>query len=158
MLHGDDQPLEPLLFGSVSDLIVPRQFLRHANAIVPHWATAERVRRTDGTYSLEIARSTNIVAESSPEKCFVLVATSKSTTHGLVRHMPPGRLLNFMTSFTEPASTYSAEVRRRFNRLRSQYNSEDLAEVLQAKLLIILRLRKRRTDSRCRRDYRAEGV
>ena len=28
VLHEDDQPLEPLLFGSFSDLIVPREFLR----------------------------------------------------------------------------------------------------------------------------------
>ena len=145
VLHGDDQPLEPLLFGSVSDLIVPGQFLRHSDAIVPHWATAERIRRTDGTYSLEIARTTSIVAESSSDKCFVLVATSKPTTHGLVRHAP--RTLAELHDLIHGAGiNILGEVRRQFSRLRSQYKSEDLAEVLQAKLLIILRLRKRRTD------------
>ena len=146
ILHGDDQPLEPLLFGSFSDLIVPRQLLRHSSTIIPHWATAERVHRTDGTYSLEIARSTNIVAESSPEKCFVLVVTSKSTTHGLVRHTPR-TLAELRDLLYEAGINIPTEIRRRFNRLRSQYNSEDLAKVLQAKLLIILRLRKRRTDA-----------
>ena len=145
VLHDDDQPLEPLLFGSFSDLIVPRELLRHSSSIIPHWATAERIRRLDGTYSLEIAKATDIVAEDVPEKCFVLVATSKPTTHGLVRHTP-NTLAEFHDLLHPAGVNIIGEMMRRFSRWPSQFKSEELEKLLQGKLLIILRLRKRRMD------------
>ena len=145
VLHEDDQPLEPLLFGSFSDLIVPRDFLGHSSSIIPHWATAERIRRPDGTYSLEIAKSTDIVAEDAPDKCFVLVATSKPTTHGLVRHTP-NTLAEFHDLLHPAGINIIGEMMRRFSRWPSQFKREKLDKLLQGKLLIILRLRKRRMD------------
>ena len=145
VLHEDDQPLEPLLFGSFSDLIVPRDFLGHSSSIIPHWATAERIRRPDGTYSLEIAKATDIVAEDVPDKCFVLVATSKPTTHGLVRHTP-NTLAEFHDLLHPAGINIIGEMMRRFSRWPSQFKREELEKLLQGKLLIILRLRKRRMD------------
>ena len=57
-LHQNDQPLEPLLFGSFSDLIIPPRFLDGSSQAIPRWATIRKIPRHDNTYALLLDQST----------------------------------------------------------------------------------------------------
>ena len=144
-LHQDDQPLEPLLFESYSDLIVPGHFLNTSSPAIPYWASCRRVHRAYNTYSLHLEKTTNPLLDDASEKCFVLVMTSKPVTHGLVRYTP--RTLKELDNLVSEADiNVRQQLVSRLRRTRSQYKVDDLERVLQAKLVVILRLRKRRLD------------
>ena len=53
-LHQPDQLLEPLLFGSYSDLVIPGDFIESAPQFTHRWTQPARVTRQEGTYTLII--------------------------------------------------------------------------------------------------------
>lgn len=144
-LHQPDQPLEPLLFGSYSDLVIPSEFLKSAPQFTHRWAQPERVTRQDGTYTLIFDQLSGEPIPGAPDQYAVAVVTTNPMTHGLVRHLPRtlGELDKLLAEGGVKARHHLRNIPGTWNR---RFRPEQLELVLSAKLIVLVRLRKRRRD------------
>ena len=86
-LHGDDQPLEPLLFDSRWDLIIPSDLLTGSDPDEPEPLTCFRMG-----VSLRLIRS-SVIAEMGAEgppggSCLALVVNCQPQQHGVIQATP----------------------------------------------------------------------
>ena len=144
-LHQGDQPLEPLLFGSFADLIVPPELLAATPKVFHRWAEPRRVIRSNGAYALLFDRFHTVPVSDAADQYAVVVMTTKPMTHGLVRATP--RTLGELAGLiAEGGINVQRELRQLFRTWNRRSSLEQLEAVLNAKLIILIRLRKRRRD------------
>ena len=143
-LHQSDQPLEPLLFGSYSDLIIPSELLT-----VPRgshrWAQARRVNRMGGNYTLALGELTGVPKAGAEDQCAVAVMATRPMTHGLIRSTPRtlGELHNLLL---EGGVNVNRELKSIFDGWNRRSNADELKDVFGAQLVIVVRLPKQRRD------------
>ena len=144
-LHQPDQLLEPLLFGSYSDLVIPVEFVKSAPQFTHRWAQPARVTRQDGTYTLIFSQLSGEPIPGAPNQYAVVVVTTNPMTHGLVRHRPRtlGELDKLLAEGGVKARHHLRNIMGTWNR---RFRPEQLEPVLSAKLIVLVRLRKRRRD------------
>ena len=135
-LHGDDQPLEPLLFDSTSDLIIPSDLLTGSGPDEPVPLTCYR-----RGVSLQLIRS-SVVAEMGADgppggSCLALVVTCEPQQHGVIQATP--RTLGELHDFLIPAGVDLMEVLR--ERLA---DSDHVSDIEGVGLIVLIRLPKLR--------------
>ena len=143
-LHQPDQPLEPLLFGSYSDLIIPSE-LRTVPRVSHRWARISRINRMGGNYTLVLGGLTGVPEAGAEDQCAVVVVPTRPMTHGLIRSTPRtlGELHNLLL---EGGVNVNRELKSIFDGWNRRSNADELKEVLAAHLVIVVRLPKRRRD------------
>ncbi len=141
-LHQPDQPLEPLLFGSFSDLVIPSELLSIPR-VVHRWGQGARIDRTDGYYTLVLGNVTGELKPGAGDQYAVVVMPTPPMTHGLIQSTP--RTLGELHNLLKGKVNVNRELRDIFRRWNGRYRTEELVEVLSAKLVILIRLPKRRT-------------
>ena len=142
-LHQPDQPLEPLLFGSYSDLVIPSELLGKPR-VVHRWAQGVRINRTDGYYTLVLGNLAGVPKAGAADQYAVVVIPTPPMTHGLIQFTPRtlGELHNLLNGRVN-VERQLTDIFRGWNR---RFSTEELTEVLSAKLVILIRLPKRRRD------------
>ena len=132
-LHGDDQPMEPLIFDPYLDLIVPAELLSGCDSDAP----VPLICYTTG-WSLRLARSP-VPADKGvgPEagSCMALVVSCQPQQHGVVQATP--RTLGELHDFLIPAGVDLMEVLR--ERLKDAEDGNGLEDV---SLILLVRLPK----------------
>ena len=133
-LHGDDQPLEPLIFDSRWDLIVPSDLLTGGDPDepVPFFCYRRGV-------SLQLIRS-SVIAEMGIQvppgaSCLALVVTCRAQQHGVIEATP--RTLGELHGLLIPAGVDLMEVLR--ERLDA---SDEGSEIEGVGLILLIRLPK----------------
>ena len=144
-LHQPDQPLEPLLFGSFSDLTIPSE-LRTMPRGSHRWARVRRINRMGGNYTLALGGLTGVPKAGAEDQCAVVVMATRPMTHGLIRSTPRtlGELHNLLF---EGGVNVNRQLKGIFDGWNRRSNVDELKDVLAAQLVIVVRLPKRRRDS-----------
>ena len=139
-LHGEDQPLEPLLFDPRLDLIIPSDILSGGAASEPGLLTCY----TTG-WSLRLVRSP-VSPERPGEKaqvgsCLALVVTCQPQQHSVIQATP--RTLRDLYNFLVPAGVDLREILR--ERLEGWIGkARELHSVEGVSLVLLVRLPKTR--------------
>ena len=143
-LHQPDQPLEPLLFGSYSDLVIPSELLGLPR-IAHRWAQGMRINRRNGHYTLVLGELTGVPKADAADQYAVAVMRSRPMTHGLIKSTP--RTLGELDKLLlEGGVNVDHQLKRMFQGWNRRSNAEELVDVLSAQLVIVIRLPKRRLD------------
>ena len=143
-LHQPDQPLELLLFGSYSDLVIPSELLGLPR-VSHRWARGTRINRTDDAYTLVLGELTGVLKAGVADQYAVVVMRSLPMTHGLIQSTPRtlAELDNLLLAGKVNVNRQLKEMFQGWNR---RSNADELADVLSARLVIVIRLPKRRRD------------
>ena len=143
-LHQPDQPLEPMLFGSYSDLVIPSELLAMPR-VAHRWARSMRINRTDGDYTLVLSELTGVPKAGAANQYAVVVMATRPLTHGLIQATPRtlGELDKLLRAGRVNIHRQLKEIFQGWNR---RFKADDLADVLRTQLLIVIRLPKRRRD------------
>ena len=143
-LHQPDQPLEPLLFDSYSDLIIPSE-LRTMPRGSHRWARARHINRTAGNCTLELGELTGVPKACAEDQCAVVVMATRPMTHGLIRSTP--RTLGALHELLlEGGVNVNRQLKTIFAGWNRRFNADKLKDVLPKRLVIVVRLPKRRRD------------
>ena len=143
-LHQPDQPLEPLLFGSYSDLVIPSELLGLPPAS-HRWAQGIRINRTDHAYTLVLGQLTGVPKVGLADQYAVVVMRSRPMTHGLIQSTP--RTLGELDKLLLAGRlNVKRQLKELFQGLNRRRKAEELLDVLSAQLVILIRLPKRRRD------------
>ena len=143
-LHQPDQPLEPLLFDSYSDLVIPSEILGFPR-FSHRWAQGMRINRTDGDYTLALSDLTGVPTAGVAEQYAVVVMSSWPMTHGLIRSTPR-TLEELHNLLLEGRVNVNHQLKKLFRVWNRRSNTDELLDVLFAQLVIVIRLPKRRLD------------
>ena len=143
-LHQPDQPLEPLLFDSYSDLVIPSELLGMPRG-AHRWAQGMRINRTGGDYTLVLDELTGVPKAGVADQYAVVVMLTRPMTHGLIQSRPRtlGELHNLLL---EGGVNVNRQLKGIFQGWNRRSNAEELVDVLSAQLVIVIRLPKRRRD------------
>ena len=143
-LHQPDQPLEPLLFGSHSDLVIPKELLCMPRT-AHRWAQGTRLNRTDSHYILTLGELTGVPKAGAADQYAVVVMRSRPMTHGLIQSTPRtlGELDKLLLVGKVNVNRQLKEIFQGWNRRSSP---DELVDVISAQLVIVIRLPKRRQD------------
>ena len=131
-LHGEDQPLEPLLFDPNRDLIVPSDLLDRSDSDEPQPLTCFSTG-----WSLRLVRSP-VTPNEGTEKpqggsCVALVVTCQPQRHGVIQATP--RTLGELHDFLLPAGVdLMGFLQERLNRCEDEGNLDDVGLVLLIRL------------------------
>ena len=135
-LHGDDQPLEPLLFDPMWDLIIPSDLLSGIDPDEPVHLSCYSTG-----WSFRLFRSSGLPVKDAEEpqggSCLALVVTCRPQQHGVIQATP--RTLKDLHDFLLPAGVDLMRVLR--DRLD---NSEEGSDVEGVSLILLVRLPKLR--------------
>ena len=143
-LHHPDQPLEPLLFGSYSDLVIPSQ-LPSKPRVAGRWARSIRVNRPDGDYTLVLSELKGAPKAGVATQYIVVVVTTRPLTHGLIRSTP--RTLEELHTFLlEGKVNLNRGLKDIFRGWNRRSNTVELEDVISAQLVVVIRLPKSRRD------------
>ena len=143
-LHQPDQPLEPLLFGSYSDLVIPSELLGLPR-VSHRWAQGIRINRTDRAYTLVLGELTGVPKAGVGDQYVVVVMATRPMTHGLVQWTPRtlGELDKLLLAGRVNINRQLKDIFQGWNR---RFKADELADALSAQLVIVIRLPKRRRD------------
>ena len=143
-LHQPDQPLEPLLFGSYSDLVIPSELLSLPR-VSHRWAQGIRINRTDHAYTLALGELTGVPKAGVADQYAVVVMRSRPMTHGLIQSTPRtlGALDKLLLAGRVSVNRQLKEFFQGWNR---RLKAAELIDFLSAQLVILIRLPKRRRD------------
>ena len=86
-LHSDDQPLEPLLFDPVEDLILPEEIFEGTLGQLPSWFYVELIPNETGTNTAVVRLTPNEISLNAT-KCVAYLVSCTPTTHGTIHQMP----------------------------------------------------------------------
>ena len=140
-LHADDQPLEPLLFDPMEDLVIPEDLCRGDSGDVPRWLSVRLVPRGFGLFTV-IARPMDATNSTEEPACVAFVASCPPQAHGIIRHTP--------YTLEDLHSLITVSGLNLLDTLRGQLKSwllgaaEELQGVLRAHLILVIRLPKTR--------------
>ena len=140
-LHADDQPLEPLLFDPVEDLIIPEEIFERTPETVPSWFSVELIPNHYGTNTAVVQLAPR---DNSPDatKCVGYLVPCPPTMHGTIHHMP--RTLEELHDFV--AALGVSLVGKLREALKSWINggTSEVYELVGARLILIFRFPKTR--------------
>jgi hypothetical protein len=138
-LHGDDQPLEPLLAGSAARLILPSDF---AYSNITEKSGLLDIFRIDSSNELGLTLSTRWHDPTNPPQMHSVAAvfSCKPQPHGVMRQQPTD--LDALCALCKTAGLDLAS--ELGSRIREWHLQKPSATVLQSKLIIILLLPKMR--------------
>ena len=143
-LHGEDQPLEPLLSGHVGQIILPSQFFIGADR-VPEvgalWMAKEFEDSRFVLYEGHLKQRQEKPRQTLHATCVLEGAPS---THGVIRRIPQD-LKTLHDLGRDVGLDILGELRRRLERTLKELEGENGA-FLNAPLLLVIRLPKRRRD------------
>lgn len=143
-LHGADQPLEPLLFDPVQDLIVPEDLLERDSDRTPRWLHIRPVRRAANLYTL-IASPEKTDAEQQDVTWMLLVLSCEPRAHGIIHHRP--RTIAELHELTAASGLdLIATLREQLKQWMHDHTKDELQRVLDALLVLLVRLPKTRTS------------
>ena len=143
-LHQPDQPLEPLLFGSYSDLVIPNQLPRKPPVAI-RWARSMRVNRPDNNYTLVLKQLTGAPQAGVSNQYILVVVTTRPLTHGLI-HSTPRTLEELHTLLLEGKANLNRGLKDIFRGLNRRSNTLELEDVMSSRLVVLVRLPKTRWD------------
>lgn len=144
-LHGDDQPLEPLLFDPVEDLVLPDDVLIGGSGNAPEWLSITWVQREAGL-STAIARRLDMTTPQQEFNWVALVVSCPPQMHGVIRHMP--RTLEELHDFMVLSDFDLLEYLRGAMADWIRGSRDEFERVLGARLILVVRLPKTRTYNR----------
>lgn len=140
-LHGEDQPLEPLLTGPFDKIVIPFDlFKKDVGEEVPELLTIYRVNEDDEELFL-IANRVKEISLKNQESAFVATAIiGQPQTHGIIKKTPEtiNELHNFMC---QAGIDLITELRKR---LRTWYTDKPFQKILDTKLILLIALPKTR--------------
>jgi hypothetical protein len=138
-LHGEEQPLEPLLQGSPQRLILPGDSSLEE---LEKEASLFNIFRSDGGDD-EVTLIAKRVTKPDQKPGYVAaVFTCKEQTHGVISFQPQN--LEQLSAFCEKAGPNLAE--QLAEKIRNWQVNKPAKEILACRLIIILLLPKRRAD------------
>lgn len=141
-LHGEDQPLEPLMFDSALDFVIPDHLLSREWDGTPEWLAVKTVPRTSDVFTA-IAVPWNGDAQDGP--AFVaFVVSCLPQTHGVIRRTP-GTVAE-LDEFTVTGGLHLVETLRTALKEWMQNRNHEFHRVLEARPIFIIRLPKTRTQ------------
>ena len=139
-LHGDDQPLEPLLFDAVEDLVLPEDLLAKESGQTTEWLTVRMVPRGPKLYTLIASRW-----EGGSQDNLAWVALMVSCApqmHGVIRHTP--RTVADLHGFTAACGLDLVDTLRRELGEWMQRPKKEFRRILEASPILVVRLPKTR--------------
>ena len=133
VLHGEDQPLEPLLFDPVQDLIIPSDLLSRGDAGEADLLTCEV---TGASWRLVRPPTASSGDDQSRQSitCLALVVTCQPQQHGVIQATPPS--LRDLHEFLLPAGVDLVGTLRK--RLDGWINNADMLRGLDGVSLVLL--------------------
>ena len=141
-LHGGDQPLEPLIFGSVWDFVLPDHLLIKEWDGTPEWLTVQIVPR-DSRMFTAIAVPWNEDVQDGV--AFVaLVVSCLPQTHGVIRRTPS--TIEELHEFTAPVGLDLVGTLRTALKEWMQNRNHEFRQVLEARPIFVIRLPKTRVQ------------
>lgn len=141
-LHEGDQPLEPLLFDPVEDLVIPTDFLRGNLDGAPQWLSVRAVRREPSLYTLIATPDMSGGGNQNGPSWMVLTVSCQPRAHGIIHHTP--RTLADLHELTsESGLDLIAVVRQKLREMQSGDKNE-FRRILKAHLILLVRLPKTR--------------
>lgn len=143
-LHGDDQPLEPLLFDPVVDLVLPDDVLLGETGNAPVWLSITWVQREVGL-STALARRLDMTNSQQEFSWVALTVSCPPQMHGVIRHMP--RTLEELHDFLATAGFDLLEYLRGAMTDWIRGSRDEFERVLGARLILVVRLPKTRTHN-----------
>lgn len=136
-LHGEDQPLEPLIAASPYRLVLPASFNTTNSKLKPKPFNLVRVEGAPGQFTLRAVYSTNA---QHPTASIAAVYWCQPQTHGVIKHEPLN--LQDLQDLCVPAGLdLTSEVQAT---IREWFVHKPTPEVLSAQFVIILVLPKTR--------------
>ena len=140
-LHGDDQPLEPLLFGPMEDLVVPGDIYAAISGVAPKWLSIRLVLRDSGLVKA-IPRRLDGTDLADGIDCSALVISCPPQTHGVINHMPS--TLRELHNFVAGSGLNLLGILREELKKRLLSSEEDFQRGLGTPMILIIRLPKTR--------------
>ena len=143
-LHQPDQPLEPLLFGSFSDLVTPSEFLGLPR-VTHQWAQGKLIDRAERAYTLVLSELTGVPKAGVADQYAVVVMRSRPLTHGIIQSTP--RTLGELDKLLHAGKVHvNRQLKEIFQGWNRRFQAENLTDFLSAQLIILIQLPKRRRD------------
>ena len=140
-LHAGDQPLEPLLFDPLEDLVLPEGIAVGASADIPEWFSIRSVPRGSGLFTA-IAERLDTANPQLEVSCIALVVSCPPQMHGVIRHLP--RTLEELHDFVASSDLDLLDHLRGAMGSWMQGDREVFERVLDARLVLIVLLPKTR--------------
>ena len=138
-LHPDDQPLEPLLFDAVEELILPEDVVVRDSAGAPEWLSIRSVPRECGLSTL-IAERLDMTKPQEESGWVALVVSCPPQTHGVIRALP--RTLEDLHNFVATSGLNLLNHLRAEMKGWMQRSAEEFERGLDARLILVLQLPK----------------
>ena len=139
-LHGDDQPLEPLIFDSALDFVLPPHLLLKEWDGTPEWLTVQIVPRDSDMFTA-IAVPWNGQAQDGV--AFVaFVVSCLPQTHGVIRRTPS--TVADLDEFTVAGGLQLVDTLRMALKEWMQNRNHEFHRVLEARPIFVIRLPKAR--------------
>jgi hypothetical protein len=141
-LHAPDQPLEPLLIGSVPYLVLPPNMVESlATNPSPRFSVYEVKSRTGHVTYIAGEEAAGRFAPNEL-RCIAIVLQGRPQTHGIIRQLPQN--LKQLHDFLQPAQIDAiSSVREQLKHW--QHDMTSLREILSHQLIIVVILPKTRT-------------
>ena len=143
-LHGDDQPLEPLLVDPANDLVLPGGPLVGESGGAGKWLSIRSVPRGCGLFTA-IARRPDKTNSQEEVNWVALVASCPPQMHGVIRHLP--RTLEELHDFVATSDFDLLEFLRATLADWIEGSREELERVLDARLILVVQLPKTRATN-----------
>ena len=140
-LHAGDQPLEPLLFAPLEDLVLPEGLALGEPGGPPVWLSVKLVTRESGL-STAITQRRNLAHSQGALGCVALVVSCPPQTHGVIRHHP--LTLDELHDFVATSGLNLLDLLRWSLKGWLQSTGEGFEQVLEARLILVVQLPKTR--------------
>lgn len=140
-LHGDDQPLEPLLFDPMQDLILPEDLLGTKRVGTPERLVVSLVSKGSNLFTA-IARRVEGMNLQSGLSCVAVVVSCPPQAHGVIRHMP-GTLAD-LDSLTVESGLDLIDTLRQTLKGWMQGGGQEFLSLLEVPMILVIQLPKTR--------------
>ena len=140
-LHPGDQPLEPLLFDPMADLVIPEDLYAGESGEEPGYLSVRMVPRGSGLFTA-IARPLGGTSPPGERNCVAFVVSCPPQTHGVIRHTP--RTLEELHDLVAAFGLNLLDVLRGQLKKWLLGPENEFQSVLDAPLILVFRLPKMR--------------
>ncbi len=142
-LHDNDQPLEPLLWGNVGQIVLPHDLLSRGEARQPLRVTASSL----ATWDMFLVAEDDDGDVKGGVPYFPIFLTCPVQTHGVIRFRP--RNLQKLAELTDTEDfDLLAQLRDRISTIKDGLadDTKRMNQILESAIIIILAMPKSRTD------------
>lgn len=139
-LHAEDQPLEPLLLGSIYPLVIPFDLFTKTRAATPELLTIRAVDGGNNRLTLIADLGDTSTSDQQGLKFFATTFLGEPQTHGIIRKQPTNlhELHEFMTAANIDL------IKELRHRVRLWQQQKEYKELLNTRLILIVFLPKTR--------------